>query len=167
MGRVEDAAQVEEDVSAKSFRFALLGGLIAGALDIVYAIVLWGFRGVSAVRILQSVASGLLGSSAYEGGVPTALLGLAVHFILMLIIAVIFYFGARPIALAHERPVVTGALFGIIVYWVMNLVVLPLSAYPSEFRFDPVEISLGLLAHVFLIGLPIALATRAGWGQDR
>jgi hypothetical protein len=154
-------------VSAKSFRFALLGGLIAGALDIVYAIVLWGFRGVSAVSILQSVASGLLGSRAYDGGVPTAILGLVVHFTLMLIIAAIFYFGARPIGLAQQRPIVTGVLFGVIVYWVMNLVVLPLSSYPSAFAFDPVAIALGLLAHILLIGVPIALATRAGWAEDR
>lgn len=153
--------------SAKSFRFALLGGLIAAALDIVYAIVLGGFRGVSAVTILQSVASGLLGAKAYQGGVSVAVLGLIVHFVLMLIIAAIFYFGARPFGFVRKNPVTAGALYGIAVYWVMNLVVLPLSAFPGEFSFNPVSIALGLLAHVFLIGVPIAYATRAAWAEAR
>lgn len=144
-------------------RFALLGGLIAAALDIVYAIVLWSFRGVSAIRILQSVASGLLGSSAYAGGVATAVLGLIVHFALMLIIAAIFYVGARRVDFVVRHPITAGALFGIAVFWVMNLIVLPLSAYPGGFVFDATEVALGLLAHVFLIGVPIALATRVGW----
>ena len=52
----------------------LVGGSIAGALDITYAIVFSGLHGVPAIRILQSVASSLLGSAAYKGGLPTAAL---------------------------------------------------------------------------------------------
>ena len=56
-----------------SATFAILaGGAIAGAIDITYAIVFSGFRGVPATRILQSVASGLLGAGSYRGGAPAA-----------------------------------------------------------------------------------------------
>ena len=53
---------------------ALLGGGVGGLLDVIYAIVLWGvILGGSPTGILQSIASGLLGKAAYEGGAGTAL----------------------------------------------------------------------------------------------
>jgi hypothetical protein len=58
----------------------LWGGLVAGILDISDAIVTWGMRGVPAGRILQSVASGLLGRASYEGGWATVALGTFLHF---------------------------------------------------------------------------------------
>ena len=74
-----------------SIRPVFVGGLIAGACDITYAIVFFGFRGVPAERILQSVASGLLGAKAFEGGTATAALGLLLHFSIALLLALIFY----------------------------------------------------------------------------
>lgn len=73
----------------------LVGGSIAGALDITYAIVFSGIRGVPAIRLLQSVASGLLGSAAFEGGVPAAALGLFLHFIIAFSAAAVFYVASR------------------------------------------------------------------------
>jgi hypothetical protein len=142
--------------------FALLGGLIAAVLDIAYAIIFFGFRGVSAQRILQSVASGILGARAYEGGNSTALLGFALHFALMVVIALIFYVAARRIGWVTKRPYLAGALYGVTVYWVMNLVVVPLSASQATFTWHPVIVPAGLLAHIVLIGLPIAWAVRVG-----
>jgi hypothetical protein len=57
----------------------LLAAIVVAALDITEVIVFYGWRGVPPTRILQSVAAGLLGRSAYEGGRNTALLGLALH----------------------------------------------------------------------------------------
>src|SRR5689334_9710207 len=115
----------------------LWGGLIAGAIDISYAVGFSATRGVPPIRILQSVASGLLGSPAYQGGVPTAVLGLLLHFLLMLIIAAIFYSAATRLRFLVAHPVGWGALYGFTAYWFMNLVVLPLSAFPSEVKFVP------------------------------
>jgi hypothetical protein len=62
---------------------ALVGGmLLVGSLDITYATLFWTFRGVGPIRVLQSVAAGLIGREAtVSGGTKTALLGLALHFI--------------------------------------------------------------------------------------
>ena len=142
--------------------YALFGGLIAAVLDIAYAIIFFGFRGVSAQRILQSVASGMLGARAYEGGSTSAVLGLALHFALMLVIALIFFVAARRVRWLTERPYLAGALYGVLVYWTMNLVVVPLSASPGTFSWHPVIVPAGLLVHIVLIGLPIAWAVRIG-----
>jgi uncharacterized membrane protein YagU involved in acid resistance len=135
------------------------GGLIAGLIDITYAVGFSATRGVPPMRILQSVASGLLGSPAYQGGASTAALGLVLHFVLMMIIAAIYYFASTRLRFLVTRPIWWGALYGFFVYWVMNLVVLPLSAFPSEVKFAPVLVITSLIVHAFGIGTPIAIAS--------
>lgn len=139
----------------------LVGGLIAGLIDITYAVGFSAYRGLAPARILQSVASGLLGSPAYQGGASTAALGLFLHFFLMLIIAAIFYVASTRLRFLIARPVSWGAIYGFFVYWVMNLVVLPLSAFPSTVKFVPVVVITSVIVHAFGIGVPIALASRA------
>ena len=57
----------------------LWGGLICGALDITAAFVVYGSFGLKQVTLLQGIAAGLLGPRSFEGGLPTAALGLFCH----------------------------------------------------------------------------------------
>lgn len=139
----------------------LCGGLIAGALDITYACVRGVVLGSTAVRILQSVASGLLGRAALEGGWATAALGLGLHFVIALSAATVYYAASRRIRLMVSRPVPSGLLFGALVYLFMSRVVVPLSAAPFTIRLE----ILGLLVHMFFVGLPIALSVRRYAGR--
>ena len=140
----------------------LVGGLIAGALDITYAFILWWLRAqVTPMQILQSVAAGLLGKASYDGGAGTAILGAFLHFFNALVIAAIFVGASRIWPVLARRATLFGPLYGIGVYLVMNYVVLPLSAFPPRTKPPaPVVWITGLLAHMFLIGLPIALAAK-------
>ena len=61
----------------------LVGGLIAGTLDITYAITYSAWRGTPPQALLQFVASGLLGQPSFEGGTGTAALGLLLHYLMM------------------------------------------------------------------------------------
>jgi hypothetical protein len=143
-----------------TLRAALRGTAIAGTLDIVYAIVFYGLRGVPAMRILQSVASGLLGAPAYRGGWPTALLGLVLHFAIMFVIAALFVAAHRRLAPLRQHAVAAGAVYGLVVYGVMNYIVLPLSAFAQRGTPPALVIALGVLVHVVLVGIPIALCAR-------
>jgi uncharacterized membrane protein YagU involved in acid resistance len=138
----------------------LVGGTIAGGCDIAYAVIFSAIRGRPATRTLQSVASGLLGARAYEGGNGTAALGLALHFVNAFLFAAFFYFVARSFTFVIRRPVWWGAVYGFGIFWLMNLVVLPLSAFPHPVRFVPLVVATGLAVHMFLVGVPIALVTR-------
>src|SRR5262249_1859863 len=133
------------------------GGLAVGALDALDAIVFFGLRnGVSPTRIFQSVASGLLGRSAFSGGGKVALLGLMLHFLIAFILATIYYFPTLKLPLLVHQPVMWGILYGIAVYFVMQYVVVPLSAAtPGRFAFAP--FLNGVIGHALLVGLPIAL----------
>src|SRR5260221_8275092 len=139
----------------------LMGGAIAGACDTTYAIVFsWMRRGTSPVRILQSVASGLMGKPAFEGGWPTAVLGFVLHFFIAISAAVIFYLASRFLPILTRQAFIAGALYGLAIYAIMYFVVLPLSAVPFKPPFAPLPTIPDLLVHMFLIGLPISLAIR-------
>ena len=139
----------------------LVGGGIAGALDITYAIVFSYLRsGVAPARILKSVAGGLLGTAAFAGGASVAALGLCIHFFNALTIAAIYYVASRRLPFLTRQAVPWGIAYGFGVYWVMNLIVLPLSALHRRGSMVPIVMITGLIVHMFLIGLPIALATR-------
>jgi hypothetical protein len=139
-----------------------IAGLVAGALDITYAFIIWGVRGVSPIRIGQSVAAGLLGrEAAVGGGTGAGLFGLLLHFVLAVIMAAIYYGAARNIRLLVDRAVPCGIAYGLALYGVMNYVVMPLSAIGNTGGGGPLYITItGILVHMFLVGLPIALITR-------
>ncbi|HEX8662274.1 MAG TPA: hypothetical protein VF686_10455 [Brevundimonas sp.] len=139
-------------------RAALYAGLLAGALDIAAAI-LTNLQ-VPARAVLQSVASGLLGAPAYKGGWPTAWLGLAAHFAIMLVIALVFVAAATAMPALRRFWLPSGILFGVAVWIVMNWIVVPMSASPIS---GPVTLMAALkpiAVHIVAVGLPIAWVTR-------
>jgi hypothetical protein len=134
------------------------GGLLAGLGDITFAFVVSGLRGVGPVRVLQSVASGLLGEAAKDGGPATAALGAVLHFLIAFIWATVFWLLSRRLRVLVQHPVLCGLLYGFAVYAFMYLVVLPLSAAYFKPTFTPYTVSLNGAGHMLLVGLPIALA---------
>jgi hypothetical protein len=140
-------------------RAILLGGFIAGTLDITYAIL--RVFGRSAEWVLQSVASGLLGMNAFTGGAASAALGLAAHYSIATAAAGIYFLAARRIAFLTTHAVIAGAVFGALVYLFMNFVVLPLSAFPFKLAYPPLTILEGFTSHAIFVGIPIALSIRA------
>ena len=140
----------------KAYRAILWAGLIAGALDITAACVSGVLRGGNPMRVLQSVASGLLGADAFEGGPAAAALGLVLHFLIAFGAATVYFAASRKMRFLVDHAVVCGLLYGIAVYAFMNSVVVPLSAAPFEIAYR----LQGLLIHIFCVGLPIALVVR-------
>ncbi len=145
--------------AGSQLRAVLVGGTIAGALDILFALTFAAVNGVGPARLLQTVASGLLGEAAYSGGTAAAALGLAGHFGMSLSWAALFAAGAARLPRLVAHPVLAGAIFGFFVFLAMRLVVLPLSAFPHPVTFKPLSAGLDLLSHMFLFGVPIAVAT--------
>jgi uncharacterized membrane protein YagU involved in acid resistance len=143
-----------------AIRTILASGLIAGVCDLVGAIVSSIHRGVTPFRILQAVASGWLGMRSYELGYRSAALGLVSHFTIALGWAALFLVLSRGFTLLTERPVIVGAIYGIVVYWLMQLVVLPLSNYPHRRLTSWSTILIGNVVHIICVGLPIALVTQ-------
>ena len=137
----------------------LWGGLLCGVLDITAALVVYGYMGANPVRLLQGIAGGLLGPRTYGGGVATAVLGLFCHFLIAFSAASVFVAASRVAPFLVRYAVPCGALYGIAVYFFMNRIVVPLSA-AAKFPFSFKMMVIGVVIHVFCVGLPIALAAR-------
>jgi len=142
------------------FRFLLIGGTIAGALDILFAICFAMSRGSTPERLLQVVASGAFGKPAFDGGTTMAAMGLLLHFVLSFIWTAVFFLAARARPAILRRPYLAAIVFGILVFFVMRLVVLPISAFPFPVKFQALGWGADLLSHMFLFAIPITLATR-------
>ncbi len=144
----------------KAYRAIFWGGLIAGTLDILAAFINSGLRGVSPTRVLQSIASGLLGRDAFSGGFRTAALGLLLHLFIATTATAVYYAASRKLKVLVDQPIVCGLAYGIPVYLVMNLVVLPLSAVPFKISHALGHVITAVLILMFCVGLPIALVVR-------
>jgi hypothetical protein len=130
-------------------------GLLCGVLDINAAFVTWWSRGVRPVDILHVIASGLIGKRSFDGGAPTAALGLALHFLITFSVAAVFYGASRRLQFLVRRPVISGIVYGVCVYAVMYWIVLPLSRYHSAFSWF--DASVAVVTHMVCVGLPVSL----------
>ena len=137
-----------------------LGALVVGTLDILDAFIFWLVRGVPPYRVLQGIASGLLGRESFSGGAGTAILGLALHFFIATVVVLVYFTAARRIPALHQKPLLWGPVYGIAVFICMYFVVMPLSAMTRRPITSPVAIN-GVLIHIVGVGIPAALATRA------
>lgn len=111
---------------ASAWTAILLGGFVAGTVDIGAAALI---NQASPVLILHYIAAGLLGpKAALAGGGPVAVLGLFLQWAMSLVIASIFVFAvSRMRTLAHAW-LLWGLAYGVVIFFVMNYVVVPLSA---------------------------------------
>jgi hypothetical protein len=142
----------------RAARTIAITGLIVGAMDITSAIIITISRGSTVTRLMQFIASGLLGPKAFQGGAGTFALGLGLHFVIAFSLVAVFYAASRSIAFLREQAVVSGLVYGLIVFGVMNLIVLPLSAAKPRHSLSGDLIQIGI--HMFVIGLPTALLVR-------
>ena len=145
----------------------LLGEFLAGLLDGLDAIVFFGLTvGATAVRIFQYIAAGLIGPVSYQGGWRTVALGVLLHFTVATGAATVYYLTGLKLPGLVRKPLTFGPLFGLVVYIVMYYVIVPQSAVPKTARaFSSLELANELMAHMFFVGLPIALA--ANWADRR
>jgi hypothetical protein len=144
----------------RSRAFPAIGwaGLIAGVLDISSAFALSYPKGVGPIRVLQGVAAGLIGRAAINGGLATAGLGLAIHFFIAFVVASVFYLASRKLIYLTQHAVISGLLYGVIVYGFMYWVVMPL-AYPVVHPSLSRDLT-AVCVHMLLIGLPVSLIVR-------
>lgn len=150
-----------------ALRAILWGGFFAGLLDLIAAITQSVGRGGSATRLLQAIATGILGRASYEGGSASAALGLVAHFTIAFGAATVFVLVARRIPFLLSIVWLSGPVYGMIVWAMMKFVVLPLSAYPHGGGSTPRGMMTAVLIHVFCVGLPIAIAARVALIEGR
>ncbi len=133
---------------------------IAGTLDITAATIHFLLRGGgNPQRLLQFIASAIMGKNAFSGGISTALLGLVLHYGIALVWTTLFFLLAAKIPMLVQNVAVSGVVYAIVVWCMMNFVVLPLSNIAKQ-PFNPLQSFIGVCILMLCIGLPIAYFAR-------
>lgn len=151
-----------------SIKVILLAGAIAGTLDlagtlIVYSVLL---HKISAILILQRIASAALGQAALSGGWAMALCGLLFHYFIAFCFTTAYLLAYPYLSLLRKNKLASALGYGLLVWLIMNRIVLPLTKiHMAPFQWSSALIGMTLL--ILFIGLPVAYIAEAYYKKDR
>lgn len=140
----------------------LYSGFLSGTLDILAAIIIYAviLHQTTAVKILQSIASGIFKQEAYTNGSQMAFYGLLLHYFIALVFAYLYFKIYPYFPILRKKFLLSGLIYGLFVWIVMNLIVLPIvfpKLPPKQFDFP---LLLSILILIFCVGLPITYITQ-------
>lgn len=151
--------------AAHATSWLLLGGVTAAFLDLAFASIYWTtLHGSTTTKVLQSIASWVLGAGAFAGGVRTAALGAVLYAYLMCMLMALYHAAAGRFSMLLRRPLACGAIYGMGMYllifkWVVpHFTAAPVQAPPPDWTLAC------LTAYALLVGIPCALFTRIARG---
>lgn len=133
----------------------LLAGFLVGTLDILAAIIQTYLYGGKAVKIFRYIASGVFGEDSFTGGLSYAFYGAAFHYLIAFVWTILFFLLYPRINLLKQNRLLTGVGYGVFIWIIMNLVVLPLSNVPRS-SFDLISAATGMLVLIAAVGLPLS-----------
>jgi len=165
--------------SKNLFTTIVLSGFVAGTLDASAAMIRYMIRshGDNSLKVWRFVASGALGQQTFTKDLATmAVFGVLFHFIIAFCFTLFFFLIFPKIKFLRRNLVITGLVYGVFVWLVMNLIVVPLSNIPARSKLwtivtntegrrqavlqlpsDPTQLIIGILIIMFCVGLPISL----------
>lgn len=153
----KSSSRINDGNTENHFKVITLTCLLVGTLDIIAAIIdsYVRFR-TSPVVLLQFIASGIFGRAAFSGGLTMAFAGLIFHFFIASCWTLLFFSLYPKLKISSSYKVTSGIVYGIIIWCIMNLIVVPLSDTP-KLTFHWGHAIMGALYLISLIGLPISL----------
>jgi len=138
----------------------LCGGLTIAAADLIFCVAYWSPQGVPPSRILQSIAAGALGPASYQGGAAAALAGLFFQCLIATLFVVAYTLVAGRLSVLVRHPLRYGVAYGMLLFLMMNLIVVPLSAAPRPMQPDEAWMLSNIPANA-VFGAICALSARA------
>lgn len=135
-------------MTARVWGWSLLGGLAVGSLDLLFAWAFWAGRGATLPGILQSIAAGWYGKASHAMGATSVAVGAISHYLIATAFVLAYAIALRRWPPLARRTLLHGALYGLALYAVMNLVVLPLSATGAPAFDDAPWVSCSIVMHL-------------------
>lgn len=141
--------------------------LLAGTLDILSAFIYYFVKtGRNDVfNVLKYVASGLFGKEAFSGGNEMIIAGLLLHYIIAFGFTLFFFWLFSKTKVLSKNKILTGIFYGIFIWMVMNLVVVPLSSIGNR-PFDTVNATINVLILIVCIGIPLSFMANNFYKKD-
>ena len=142
-------------------------GLIVGTLDILAAFLYYFIKtGQKNVFIvLKFVASGVFGKKAFSEGNKMIILGLVLHYIIALSFTIFFFWVFPKLKAFSKNKILAGIVYGIFIWMVMNLVVVPLSSIGTR-PFDMANALINAIILIVCIGIPLAFMANAFYKKE-
>lgn len=136
----------------------LSAGLVAGCFDLLTAILVYSvaMERTTDRKLLQGIGRAAFGSNTFQDETSLALSGVGVHFFIAFSFTIFYFFLFPYLAFLRRQRIVSGLLYGIFAWCVMNLAVLPLfhvANIPNKWD----SIVRGAVILMFCIGLPISV----------
>lgn len=132
---------------------ALIGGTLDAAAGVIVYLI---YFGMNPLQVLQYIASGLFGAEVINGSFNYVVAGLLLHYFIAFVVASIYFVGASQVKFLVNQKIIAGLAFGLVIWLVMNLIVLPNSNIPKN-PFNSSLAAIEIVWHMALVGLPIAL----------
>lgn len=138
------------------FSTIIKAGLLAGTLDICLAF-LYSYikRGTDPATVLQYISKVALGKTTIAGPTISTLSGLLIHFLIAMAWTILFFILYRWLNLARLNKMVTGILYGLFVWAMMNVLILPLWNN-KPFVFNAESATINALILIAAIGMPLS-----------
>jgi hypothetical protein len=135
-------------------------GFVAGTLDGLAAVLMYSIpTGKDPMNVFRFIASGVFGKEAFGGGVQMAIWGILFHFIIATGWSALFFVAYSRVTLLSKNKFIVAAAYGIFVWLMMNLIVVPLSGVPAGGPKEMISILKGVTVLMLCIGLPVTLMT--------
>nr|WP_199043753.1 hypothetical protein [Dyella sp. ASV24] len=148
-------------IPEKTSSLLIRATLVAGTLDLLSALTYALLEGKNPLAVPVGIASAIW-PGAIKAGAPALVVGVLLHFLIMLVMVAVFVAAARRLSWLTAKPVASGLLYGLLLWAVMNLIVLPLR-WPSIFpHITALSLAEQIFSHTVLVGLPLAwMASRS------
>jgi hypothetical protein len=140
--------------SPSALKAILWAVFVAGTLDALAAVVVLGK--MKAIPVFNYIASGFFGREAFAGGIEMAGYGVLFHYLITLAFTLVYFFIFPYLPILRKERIISGLAYGVFVWVIMNLIVLPLSN-ASLVPFTGQNVLVGMLLLMVLVGLPISL----------
>ena len=146
----------------------LQAGLIAGTLDILSAFIYYYIKSgkTNFLVIFKFIASGIFGKDAGDGGTAMILAGLILHYAIAFSFTIFFFWLYPKVNVMSKNRIVTAIVYGLFVWAMMNLIVVPLSdTVHRPFKIEGAIINMGIL--IVCIGIPLSFMANAFFSNNR
>lgn len=140
----------------------LFTGLLIGTLDGLAATLMYSMQtGKEPLNVFRFIASGVFSAPAFSGGVPMALWGIAFHYIIAFGWTILFFRLAGRFSFLTGNWIISGIIYGIFVWLMMNVVIVPLSLVPVKAgQKEWEDILLAMLILMVCVGMPVSYSAR-------
>ena len=138
-------------------------GLLAGTLDMLGAVIVYQ---ANPGQIFKFIASGAFGAGrAFSGGPIMVVWGIVFHYVIAFAWTVAFFLIYPSFPMLWKNRYITGGLYGIFIWLVMNMVVIPLSAIAVP-AFNAKSAVIGASILIVAVGMPIAILTHRYYSRS-